>query len=78
MQENAESLVLDCIPLAVPQAFAYVDTQRMILSRYRELFRKTKEYQVDAGQLSNEGVKSSQRYSSATPVVITTWQISFR
>jgi tetratricopeptide (TPR) repeat protein len=79
-ESEAKALVqaLECIPLAITHAAAYIRMrqQRVTISTYLQLFRESAANQ--ANLLSNEDVRDDlRRDHSIRHAVITTWQISF-
>jgi tetratricopeptide (TPR) repeat protein len=76
---DARALVqtLECIPLAVTHAAAYIAVrqQRITISAYLELFRESEENQ--AHLLNIQETRDLRRDHSVPDAVITTWQISF-
>jgi tetratricopeptide (TPR) repeat protein len=78
-ESEAKALVqaLECIPLAITHAAAYIRMRepRVTISTYLQLFRESAANQ--ANLLSNEDVRDLRRDPSIRHAVITTWQISF-
>ncbi|KAH0552892.1 hypothetical protein GP486_006908, partial [Trichoglossum hirsutum] len=78
-ESEAKALVqaLECIPLAITHAAAYIRMRepRITISTYLQLFRESAENQ--ANLLSNKDVRDLRRDHSTRHAVITTWQISF-
>jgi tetratricopeptide (TPR) repeat protein len=78
-ESDAKALVqaLECIPLAITHAAAYIRMRepRVTISTYLQLFRESAANQ--ANLLSNEDVRDLRRDPSIRHAVITTWQISF-
>jgi tetratricopeptide (TPR) repeat protein len=79
-ESEAKALVqaLECIPLAITHAAAYIRMRepRVTISTYLQLFRESATNQ--ANLLSNEDVRDDlRRDHSIRHAVITTWQISF-
>ena len=78
-ESEAKALVqaLECIPLAITHAAAYVRMRepRITISTYLQLFRESAANQTNL--LSNEDVRDLRRDHSIRHAVITTWQISF-
>ena len=79
-ESEAKALVqaLECIPLAITHAAAYIRMRepRVTISTYLQLFRESAANQ--ANLLSNEDVRNDlRRDHSIRHAVITTWQISF-
>ncbi|KAI9856827.1 MAG: hypothetical protein M1813_008764, partial [Trichoglossum hirsutum] len=78
-ESEARALVqaLECIPLAITHAAAYIRMRepRMTISTYLQLFRESVENQVNF--LSNRDVRDVRRDHSIQHAVIATWQISF-
>jgi len=75
--ECQELLVaLDCIPLAITQAAAYISkgAPRMNVSRYLDLFNKS---ESNRSNLLDEDAGDLRRDPDVPNAVITTWQISF-
>ncbi|KAF2685485.1 TPR-like protein [Lentithecium fluviatile CBS 122367] len=76
-EDGAEELVrdLDCIPLAVTQAAAYINQRaRMTISQYRQEFRRSDRKRESLLRWDADGIWRDETASSA---VITTWQMSF-
>ena len=69
-------LELDCIPLAIAQAAAYINqrTPRVTVSRYLELLLKD---DTERTKLLEKGIGDPRRDGEASNSVITTWYISF-
>jgi tetratricopeptide (TPR) repeat protein len=78
-ENEAKALVqaLECIPLAITHAAAYIRMRepRVTISTYLQLFRESAANQ--ANLLSNEDARDLRRDPSIRHAVITTWQISF-
>ncbi|OCK86963.1 TPR-like protein [Cenococcum geophilum 1.58] len=76
---NAKALVqaLECIPLAITHAAAYIRMRepRVTISTYLKLFRESTANQ--ATLLSSEDARDLRRDHSIQHAAITTWQISF-
>jgi tetratricopeptide (TPR) repeat protein len=76
---DAKALVqaLECIPLAVTHAAAYIAIrkQRITVSTYLELFRESEENR--AYLLNIQETRDLRRDDSVPDAVVTTWQISF-
>ena len=77
-ESEAKALVqaLECIPLAITHAAAYIRMRepRITISTYLQLFRESAANQ--ANLLSNEDVKDLRRDHSIRHAVITTWHYS--
>ena len=76
-KDGAEDLVrdLNCIPLAITQAAAYINQRaRITVSRYREEFRQSDQKRESLLRWDADGV---WRDESASSAVITTWQMLF-
>jgi tetratricopeptide (TPR) repeat protein len=78
-ESDAKALVqaLECIPIAVTHAAAYIRMRepRVTISTYLQLFSESTANQ--ANLLSNEDARDLRRDHSIRHAVITTWQISF-
>ena len=78
-ESDAKALVqaLECIPLAITHAAAYIRMRepRVTISTYLKLFRESTANQ--ANLLSSEDARDLRRDHSIQHAVITTWQISF-
>jgi tetratricopeptide (TPR) repeat protein len=78
-KNTARALVeaLECIPLAIAQAGAYIShrSPRITVSIYLELFRQSKSNQEKL--MNYKGNEDIRRDKSIRDPVITTWQISF-
>jgi hypothetical protein len=78
-ESDARALVqaLECIPLAITHAAAYIRMRepRVTISTYLKLFRESAANQADL--LSNEDTRDLRRDYSIRHAVILTWQISF-
>jgi hypothetical protein len=76
---NAKALVqaLECIPLAITHAAAYIKTRAPVTTMlgYLELFRKSEANQMRL--LGENSLKDLRRDHSIRHAVIATWQISF-
>jgi len=76
---DARALVhaLECIPLAVTQAAAYIRIREPVItiSTYLQLFRVSERNQTHL--LSNEEARDLRRDPSMRDAIITTWQMSF-
>jgi hypothetical protein len=76
---EAKALIqaLECIPLAITHAAAYIRMRepRVTISTYLQLFRESMENQSNL--LSNRDVRDLRRDYSIRYAVITAWQISF-
>jgi tetratricopeptide (TPR) repeat protein len=76
--EKARELLqaLDCMPLAITQATAYIAqrAQRMTISRYLDKIRGSDH---DRARLLGEDVGDTRRDGRASNSIIATWQISF-
>ncbi|KAI1368986.1 P-loop containing nucleoside triphosphate hydrolase protein [Xylaria arbuscula] len=77
-REDGRKLVnaLECVPLAISQAAAYIQERqpRMSVQRYLNKFQKNEQSQ---SSLLNHDSGDLRRDGSASNSVITTWQISF-
>jgi tetratricopeptide (TPR) repeat protein len=78
-ESDAKALVqaLDCIPLAITHAAAYIRMRepRVTISTYLKLFRESAANQTTL--LSSEDTRDLRRDHSIQHAAITTWQISF-
>ena len=78
-ESDAKALVqaLECIPLAITHAAAYIRMRepRVTISTYLKLFRESTANQ--ANLLSSEDTRDLRRDHSIQHAAITTWQISF-
>ena len=66
---------LDCLPLAITQAAAYMNAKRESLSQYLRLIRSTEQ---DAVHILSTEIRDSTRYKQAASAVATTWVVSFK
>ena len=67
---------LDCIPLAITQAIAYINKkQRMTVAKYLNLLKKDEE---EGAKLLGEDLSDLRRDPKVHNSVIRTWQISFQ
>ncbi|KAK6399864.1 hypothetical protein LTR95_019380, partial [Oleoguttula sp. CCFEE 5521] len=66
---------LDYLPLAIIQATAYINRNKISLSRYLALLKGTEQDVVDV--MSAE-IRDSTRYKQAANAVATTWLVSFQ
>ncbi|KAF2268798.1 HET-domain-containing protein [Lojkania enalia] len=77
-EDNAVELlrVLDCMPLAITQAAAYIAQRapRMTVSRYLDEVRRSDH---DRARLLKKDVGDSRRDGRASNSIMATWQISF-
>ncbi|KAH0544765.1 hypothetical protein FGG08_001132 [Glutinoglossum americanum] len=77
-EEDLDSLVkaLECLPLAITQAAAYifVNSPSMTISRYLNLFNRDESFQI---RLLSEDLGDSRRDDEVPSSVIKTWFISF-
>jgi hypothetical protein len=69
------SLGLDCLPLAIAQATADINTNKITVSRYLDLIRNTDADLIDV--MSHE-FRDSTRYKQSSNAVATTWVVSFK
>ncbi|KAH7068389.1 kinesin light chain 1 [Paraphoma chrysanthemicola] len=77
IEESAVELLrtLDCIPLAISQAAAYINRRaRMTVTSYLDEFRKSSNKRES---LLNQDMGDLRRDESAFNSVVTTWQMSF-
>ncbi|KAI9766019.1 MAG: hypothetical protein M1840_007026, partial [Geoglossum simile] len=78
-ESDAKALIqaLECIPLAITHAAAYIRMRepRVTISTYLQLFRASAENQ--ANLLSNRDVRDLRRDHSIQHAVLMAWQISF-
>ena len=78
VSEDGMKLVqeLDCIPLAIAQAAAYINqrTPRVTVSRYLELLVKD---DIEKTKLLAKGIRDPRRDDEASNSVIATWYMSF-
>jgi hypothetical protein len=65
---------LDCLPLAIAQAAAYINTNKITVSRYLDLIRNT---DADLVAVMSREFRDSTRYKQSGNAVATTWIISF-
>ena len=73
---RSELLVeLDNLPLAITQAAAYVNVNRISISDYVDLVKSTEQNVVEV--MSTE-IRDNKRYKQAANAVATTWIISFQ
>ena len=66
---------LACLPLALAQAAAYINIERVDLSDYVEIFNNTSQ---DAIELLSNKIRNSTLYHSSQGAAATTWIISFK
>jgi Flp pilus assembly protein TadD, contains TPR repeats len=72
---NALIEQLAFLPLAISQAAAYINENRILLSDYLSLF---KEREANAAELLSEEFEDDRRYAEIQNPVLTTWLISFQ
>jgi tetratricopeptide (TPR) repeat protein len=65
---------LDCLPLAITQAAAYINSNRSSISDYLRLLKKTEQ---DAVTLMSTEFRDNTRYRNSINAVAKTWMISF-
>ncbi|KAF2452254.1 TPR repeat protein [Lineolata rhizophorae] len=65
---------LTCLPLAIAQAAAYLNRNRLSIAKYLQLLRNTEQDIV--GLMSRE-FREDTRYKSSANAVATTWEVSF-
>jgi Tfp pilus assembly protein PilF len=65
---------LDCLPLAIAQAAAYINTNKITVSRYLDLIRNT---DADLVAVMSREFRDSTRYKQSGNAVATTWIVSF-
>jgi len=68
-------LELDYLPLAITQATAYINRNKVSLSAYLNLLRGTEQ---DVVHVMSTEIRDSTRYKQAANAVATTWLVSFR
>ncbi|KAK6428170.1 hypothetical protein LTR95_015688, partial [Oleoguttula sp. CCFEE 5521] len=66
---------LDCLPLAITQAMAYINRNRVSLAGYLDLLKGTEQ---DMVHLMSTEIRDSTRYKQAANAVATTWLVSFQ
>ena len=66
--------LLTCLPLAIAQAAAYINKNRIAISRYIALYKESEENMID---ILSENFKAQARYESTKNPVAATWLISF-
>ncbi|MCJ1309581.1 hypothetical protein MMC25_003241, partial [Agyrium rufum] len=66
---------LDCLPLAIAQAAAYINTNKITVSKYLDLIRNT-----DANLIAvmSREFRDSTRYKMSSNAIATTWVVSFK
>lgn len=67
---------LECMPLAITQAAAYINqcTPRITVSKYLERLEKS---DVDRSKLLQQDIRDPRRDGQASNSIITTWHVSF-
>ncbi|KAF2825327.1 hypothetical protein CC86DRAFT_294722, partial [Ophiobolus disseminans] len=65
---------LTCLPLAIAQAAAYLNRNRMSITRYLQLLRSTEQ---DVVALMSREFRNDTRYKGSANAVATTWVVSF-
>lgn len=65
---------LDCLPLAITQAAAYVNTNAISVEEYLRLLRSTEQ---DLIFIMSKEIRDSTRYKNAANAVAKTWLVSF-
>ena len=65
---------LTCLPLAIAQAAAYLNRNRMSIARYLQLLRSTEQ---DLVALMSREFRDDTRYKQSANAVATTWVVSF-
>lgn len=65
---------LDCLPLAITQAAAYVNCNAMFVNLYLSLLRNTEQ---DLIFVMSKEMRDSTRYKHAANAVVKTWLVSF-
>ncbi|KAJ4985617.1 Kinesin light chain 6 [Stagonosporopsis vannaccii] len=65
---------LTCLPLAIAQAAAYLNRNRMPIFKYLHLLRNTEQ---DLVSLMSKEFRDDTRYSGSANAVATTWVVSF-
>ena len=69
------TVTLDCIPLALTQAAAYIDRrQRMNITRYLGMLRKDREKEASLLRIEESDLR---RNNDASNSILRTWQITF-
>ena len=66
---------LDCLPLAIAQAAAYMNVNKVSTSKYLQLLQSTEQ---DAVQILNTQIRDSTRYKQAASAVAKTWIVLFQ
>lgn len=66
---------LECLPLAIAQAAAYINTNKITVSEYLELIRNT---DADLIAVMSREFRDSTRYKQSNNAVATTWVVSFK
>lgn len=77
-KEDARALVyaLECIPLAITQCAAYIQSrERFNITKYLQLFEESEDNMAQL--LNNEDAKDHRRDHSSRVPIIKTWQITF-
>ncbi|KAJ4335331.1 hypothetical protein N0V95_008936 [Ascochyta clinopodiicola] len=65
---------LTCLPLAIAQAAAYLNRNRMPIAKYLELLRSTEQ---DLVSVMSREFRDDTRYRNSANAVATTWVVSF-
>ncbi|KAJ8106476.1 hypothetical protein OPT61_g9512 [Boeremia exigua] len=65
---------LTCLPLAITQAAAYLNKNRMSISKYLQLLRNTEQ---DLVHLMTKEFRDDTRYKGSANAIATTWVVSF-
>jgi hypothetical protein len=65
---------LTCLPLAIAQAAAYLNRNRMLVAKYLQLLRGTEQ---DLVRLLSREFRDETRYKGSANAVATTWVVSF-
>jgi hypothetical protein len=65
---------LTCLPLAIAQAAAYLNKNRMSIPKYLHLLRNTEE---DLVQVMGQEFRDATRYKASANAVARTWVVSF-
>jgi hypothetical protein len=73
---RAKQLVsdLDCLPLAIAQAAAYINTNKTTVSKYLDLIQNAN---ADLVAVMSREFRDNTRYRQASNAVATTWTVSF-
>jgi tetratricopeptide (TPR) repeat protein len=66
---------LDCLPLAIAQAAAYINTNKTTVAKYLDLIRNT---DADLTAVMSREFRDSTRYKQSSNAIATTWVVSFK